>query len=449
MGLPRIQISLRKGLFFVGVVALNCAAYRALYQMLEAEPNAEPLSLVSSKAALGALPLLNVALIGASIYLARRIQSRRRGCEANSRLRPAAMTYFSLHFLALGFVVITLMPELTKVYLETLSPGDGYDWKAVVDRYPSACSGFSIKCLILAVLVSGLPLLLSWIGHRLAARCAARLSPLRFGIMTCLISLGFAIVAMTIWLKPRPFAEERDVEFVLQIVDNDSGQALGAAVVRMTDPFDKYWRPMRIVADAAGRVQLTDHFQAVGERIAWRTIGLFLLWGRWLEVSGPEYQTMQLPLSEVLGAQVSLEGPCIQKVRLIKGKSPENPFRDLAGSFSSMTGRCGGGSSLEIEPDGRFIFTGTSSCTERVHEFGYLKRKDREIQLIPAARPGQAHHPWLPLNLQVIPQDNRLFLSSTDDETLRTFSAAVLDPQLGTTVLEPGIYQRDSDRRKP
>jgi hypothetical protein len=447
MEVPHVQISLRNVLFFVAIVALNCAAYRTLYRMVENVSNAGPLWHVTGNVVIGALPLFNVGFIGTVVYVARGIRSRRRGSGGNPRFGPTGITFFSLHFLALGFVITALMPDLIEVCVETLAPANEFDWKAVVDRYPTAFSGFFIKCASLAALISGLPFVLSWIGHRLARRCAATVSPFRFGLMTCLVSLGFASVAVAIWLRPRPFAEERDVDLLFQVVDKDSGRPIGAAVLRMTDPFDQTSTPMKTIADADGRAQLAGRFQAVGERIAWRTFGSFSSWGRWLEISAPEYQTVQIPLTEVLGPDVSLENPGARKVRLIRGKTPGNLFRDLAGHYSTSIHVVG--IDFQIEQDGRFIFTVSGCMPPADREFGYLKRNNREIELVPALRAGQALHPLLPSRLQAIPWGDRLFLSTTDDQTLESFCTAGLSLKPTMNTDYTGVYRRDSDLGKP
>jgi hypothetical protein len=59
-------------------------------------------------------------------------------------------------------------------------------------------------------------------------------------------------------------------------------------VVAFRDAFDSRSTPVAAVTDSGGRAQLTDLFEATGQTIAWRTIGEFSPWGRWLEISAPE-----------------------------------------------------------------------------------------------------------------------------------------------------------------
>ncbi len=157
--LPR-QITLRMLLFVVAVVALNCGAYRLLYQagvsaQRDGSPSPETLNCV-----IGALPLINVAMIGSALFLASRVRVFRRGRESSPRTGPAAVTYFSLVFLALGFEHATLMPVpgLVNAFLEPLTPAADYDWKAILDSDPANISRFVFKCLFFGVLISGPPL---------------------------------------------------------------------------------------------------------------------------------------------------------------------------------------------------------------------------------------------------------------------------------------------------
>src|SRR5580658_603314 len=99
MGLPHVQVSLRNVLLFVAIVALNCAAYRALYRVVESVPDAGRLSPVTRNVVIGAIPLLDVALIGTLVSVARGIRTRRRGSGGNPRFGPVGITFFSLHFL--------------------------------------------------------------------------------------------------------------------------------------------------------------------------------------------------------------------------------------------------------------------------------------------------------------------------------------------------------------
>ena len=71
--------------------------------------------------------------------------------------------------------------------------------------------------------------------------------------MTCLVSLGFAGVALAIAVTPQPFVDEQEVELDFQVVDKDSGQPIGAAFLRMTDPFNSNAIPPRALTGADGR----------------------------------------------------------------------------------------------------------------------------------------------------------------------------------------------------
>ena len=102
------------------------------------------------------------------------------------------------------------------------------DWEPV---------GHVCELLALGAIISAPPLLCSAIGAALARRCAATVPSGRFRAMACLVSFGFAAVALTIALTPRPFRGDVDVVTEYQVVDRESGQPIAGAFVRVTDAF--------------------------------------------------------------------------------------------------------------------------------------------------------------------------------------------------------------------
>ena len=350
------QISLRMLLFFIIVVALNCGAYRALF--LASGPRAAPVLPLTENTDLviGSLPLLTAVLMGISLYVARQFHRSRSRHEPTSRPGPCGMTYFSVHLLALGLIVITHMPELIKPSLEALARVDESGWITAFKRYPIVPPVFLIKCVTLGALISGPPLFLAWVGSLLARHCASRLSPMRFRLMACLVSCGFASVALGIWFTPTAFAEVLNVDLRFQLVDEDSGKPIGAATVRVTDGFKSRPTDPSSISDANGLARLTVRFPARGERIAWRTTGFFMPWGRWLEISAPQYAHVRISLTTALGDHVDLARPGIHKIELTSDIAAATRFQDIAGMYSSA-GLGDGGLVLEIEPDGRFTWT--------------------------------------------------------------------------------------------
>ena len=121
-------------------------------------------------------------------------------------------------------------------------------------------------------------------------------------------------------------------------------------------------------------------------------MGVFSPWGRWLEISAVDYQTVRIPLPEVMGPHTDLESSRVRKVGLTQGQTPENSFRDIAGSYQTALNAAFEDCGFEIEPDGRFAWSvwGNSS---RPQEYGYLKQNEGEIELVPIPHPGKEIHP--------------------------------------------------------
>jgi hypothetical protein len=219
-------------------------------------------------------------------------------------------------------LVGSLMPDLVVRYLESFAPVMDCALKAwgfFFSRYGDFRPWIVLGCLIASVFISGPLLLLTWIGQMLAKRCAATLPRYRLRIMTSLVSLAFACVALAICATPQSFAKERDVHLSFDIVDKDSGGPLSAAFLRITDPFDRTSSPPRALTGLDGHLQVLTRVEAVGEGNAFRSMGEFSSWGRWLEISAMNYQTAHIPLSAVLGPRPDLENPRARAIRLTKG----------------------------------------------------------------------------------------------------------------------------------
>ena len=247
---------------------------------------------------------------------------------------------------------------------------------------------------LLGVLVSGPPLVLSWIGQMLAKRCAAMLPRPRFLALTGLVTLGFASAGLAIAVMPQPFEDEQEIAIDFQVVDRDSGRPIAAALLCIADPFsyDPDSVTPRAFADVNGHARLTGRFVASGERNAFRTMGTFSPWGRWLEVSAAGHRMVRMPLTEVLGPVADPACPCVGRVVLDRGPTPENAFGDLAGTYSGGGGF--GGSWFKIEPDGRFAW-GAYGCTFRSREYGTIRRRGELIELTPIPHPGEEIHPLM------------------------------------------------------
>ena len=281
-------------------------------------------------------------------------------------------------------------------------------------------------------------------------------APGRFRVMTGLVEFGFAVAALAICLTPQPFEEEQDVVLDLRVIDQDSGRPINSAFLCVTDAFttfgpllsDREACPdaggLRALTDADGRARLTGHFEASGERNAFRAMGAFSAWGRWLEVSAAGYQTVRIPLPRVLGPHVHLGRPGLGTVTLVTGTTPEGPLRNIAGIYT--TGFRGfGGSALEILRDGRYVYF-AAGCTGTYQEYGNLERNDGEIQLVPIPHPGKEMVPEMPLRYRAIEWGDRRYLTSTDENDLREFCQAALNPNSDGRAA--GLL-RLSDQNKP
>ena len=73
-------------------------------------------------------------------------------------------------------------------------------------------------------------------------------------VMTSLVSLGYAIVALAVWVAPRSFARDQNFDLDFQIVDHDSARPIAGAFLRITNAFDSDSAPSGVFTDRDGRV---------------------------------------------------------------------------------------------------------------------------------------------------------------------------------------------------
>src|SRR5690348_3162782 len=109
MRLPRVRFRVGTLLFAVAVVAANCWAFRRICEVPIYSFGKVTYCILP--AAVGALPLVNVAVIGTLLFAASRIRSFSQGHATNPRPSVSGVTYFSLHFLMLGCLVSLFMPD--------------------------------------------------------------------------------------------------------------------------------------------------------------------------------------------------------------------------------------------------------------------------------------------------------------------------------------------------
>ena len=288
MRLPRVRFTVGTLLFSVAVAAANLWAFRRL-----TETEVSVFGSVSYRvlpAGVGVIPLVDAALVGIWLCASRRLRSVRQRYVGTPRSSSLSATYFRLQLLMLGGLAYLFMPDAVgtiRELLECATEISAEGW-AVCFGDPDETGPWLIaESALLGVLVSGPPLVLSWIGQMLAKRCAATLPWPRFLALTGLVTLGFASAGLAIAVMPQPFEDEQEIAIDFQVVDRDSGRPIAAAFLCIADPFsyDPDSVTPRAFADVDGHARLTGRFVASGERNAFRTMGTFSPWGRWLEVS--------------------------------------------------------------------------------------------------------------------------------------------------------------------
>ena len=408
-------------------------------------------------AGVGVLPLVNVAVVGTWLLVVRRLRSRRPGRAPDTPSSWSGITYFSLHFAMLIGLISLFGPDerqSVQVVLDAATESAAHAWGTVLGEPGETVPWLIFDALLLGILVSGPPLLFSWVGGRLARRCDATLPRRRFQALTGLVSLGFAMAGLAIALTPQPIEEEREIAFDVQVIDQASGRPIAGAVLWVIDPFsndsidDQTAAPQTTLTDADGRARLHGRFDVRGDCNAFVTMGVFSPWGHWLEVAAADHQTRRISLTEVLGLCEDPRCPGLARVALDRGETPEDSFRDLAGIFT-VGGAGFGGSCFNIEPDGRFAWL-SWGCTFNLREYGYLKRHDRAIELVPIPHPGQETHPAMALKYRVIAWGKRLYLSPDDAMILRGFCREALIPNHPSESADMfGSYLRVSDKDRP
>jgi hypothetical protein len=451
MRLPRVRITVRSLILAIAVVAVNFAAFRRFYDTDRYTGGRISYRLLPAE--VGVLPLFNVALIGTWLFASGWLRRLRHGRVHDPRSSWSGVGYLGLHFLVLGWLVYQLMPDtvtIVRMGLDAATECVAVAWGAVFREPNGTVPWVVVVSAMLGLILSGPPLLLSWVGQVLAKRCAATLPRWRLRVMAGLVELGFAAAALAVCLTPQPFEEELDVDVDIQVVDDVSGRPIASAFVCMTDPFalDTDATTPRAFTGADGRARLTGRFVATGQRNAFRTMADVSPWGRWLEIAAAGHRTRRVPLSDMLGPFVDPVRPGLGKVALTRGWSPDLPFRDLAGIYAAG-GNGFGGSWFALEPDGRFAWCKYGCVPPDVHEYGYVKRHGRELDLVLVPHPGREVHPLVTARYRVVEWGARLYLTTADDCALLDVCREALTPDRPLAGDSYGMYLRQSDRDRP
>ena len=448
MRLPRVRCTVGMLALAVAVSAANFRGFRHFYETDLYTGGSITYRLLP--AGVGVIPLFNVAAIATFAFATRQLRRLRHPRVASPRSAPPAVAYFSLLSLALGGLVCLYMPDLIPLVDEVLYAATGYAARgsAAIFGEPGGTTWWVVlDSAVLGVLLSGPPLLLTWAGQSLASRCAATLPRRRFRVLTGLVSLGFAAVAMAICVTPQPFEEEQEPALDFRVIDEASGEPIAAAFACVTDPFELEGpsAPPRALTGADGRARLACRFVLSGDRNAFQTMASFSPWGRWLEVSAADHQTRRVPLTEVIGQFADPGRLHPYKVALARGATRTDSFLDLAGTYI-QGGRGFGGCRLKIEPDGRFAWSEWGCMPPDTQECGHLRRQGDRIELVPLPHFGMEADPRGTARYLAIGWGSRLYLSDTAPEALREFCRAALTPADPSRPADiAGSYRRESD----
>jgi hypothetical protein len=382
----------------------------------------------------GAIPLADVALIGVLRLALRRLRARREDGAAETATKVPAGTFLCLHFLALTAFAALIIPDtIERRVLGTSRTAPRVNDMGFVARL------FTIEALIVGLVVSGPPLLLSWVGSRVANRWMTRMSRRRFLAMTGLVSLGFFFAGLSLCAVPQRFNEVQLLTLTARVVDENSGRPIAGAVVRLTDQFPIVYeaRSSQALTEPAGRAHVTGVFEVVGRFNAFRDWGVMVPWGRWLDVSAADHRGRRLALTEILGSRADAHLPDLGTVALALGEPPAKQFGDLAGSYNKN----GDGSQrcwLNIEPDGRLTWgeltydvdpvTRKATVPKQRREYGFLNRHDRTIEFVVVPHPDGLVDPRLKLRYRLVEWEDGLYLCPDDPRKLRRFCWAAPKP---------------------
>jgi hypothetical protein len=449
MRLPRPRFTVGGLILAVAILTVNCAVLRLLYDKVNTPDPAWELFFCL---AVGMIPQFNAALVGLTRCALRRLHERRGRDETLDPPSPPGFTYFSLQFLALTVFTAVIFPDATLWCLslaatafgpltERLSFLDDWDRLGVLT--------YSAGFLYLCVLVSGPLLLLSWLGGRLARRCAATLPRWRFRALACLVSLGFASVALAVAVTPESFQDQRVIEIEFQVFDRDSGQPIRGAFARLTDAFRSMSEdtvPSGAFTDVHGRATLRGSFETSGDRTAFKDIGVFSPWGYWLDVSAAGYCTLRIPLPDALGPRIELERPGPGKVALDRGQTAESHCRDIAGRYTTAGRGQHGWTEFEILADGRFahIWSGHHYWHR---EYGSITPRNDGFELVSIPCPGADTSRLTNLAIRRIQWGDHTYLIRDDDRALDAFCRKALKRSLPdwATSRSYFIYVRGTD----
>jgi hypothetical protein len=421
--LARVRFTVGGLMLCLAICAMNFTALRWYYS----DGAASLIDRYSLEVAAGSLPLFDIAVIGLTRSVSRRLRLCRRSKTLHPPPSPPWFSFIGLQFLALAALATRLRatanylqrPWFLLHHLTEVSPPF-----AQLDGLVASYAG---NLIYLFALVSGPLIVLSWVGSRLVCYATSAFAPRRSRAVTGLVSTTFAGIALAVTMIPEPFCEWREIPIEFQVVDRDLGRPIRGAFVRLTDAFrsmNENTAPSGAFTDLHGRATLTDSFLANGDRTAFHDVGVFTPWGHWLEVSAADYRTLLIALPDVLGLRIDLRHPGLGRAVLERGKTPEATCCDIAGRHDTVGGYPGE-ITLQILPDGRYACTWLIHGLARV-EYGYVQRGGEKLELIPIPSPDGEKFPLLSVTYRTIQWGDRTYMTPNYARMLMQFCRAAL-----------------------
>lgn len=451
MRFPRVRMSIGSLIILVALASVNCAVGRWVYDVIEHGSNTTAPGELAIALLVGCLPFINIAVAGGMRFVFRLFRSGRG--QSTAAHRPAAMTFFSWHLLALIFFVVYFMPNIPEAYIELVEIGLDFmteRCEGLLERFNEVFTDFVIPIGFLAIGVSGPLLLIAGIGTWLARRSARKLPVWRFRVMSGLVSLGFVGTAFAIAATIQPYNEEQSVDLTFEVIDAKTHKPIDAATIRIVDPFDRFSTPPVGSTSGKGRAVLTATFPSCGERNAYQTLGEVSFWGRWLEVSAPGYPIQRIPLTDVLESRTELRHAYSGQIALRQDSATSNAFEDLAGSYALDYV---GGTTFVIETDGRYSWVAWG-CMAHSQGFGYIQRHENQLLLkeIPyvgePVNPRQRIESYFGSTIRTVAWGERVYLA-LDDLQVYHICRDALRSLKAVEVSSRDHFLRRSDRQKP
>ena len=308
---------------------------------------------------------------------------------ASRRIFWAGAAFVGVHLVVFVWIFFAFTTELSRSYLSWSETG--LEWAAVGWAVAFGSPDDSVpwlvaSCLILGVFLSGPPLVLMGVGGRSpdAAPDLARdavPSDGRAGLA------GVRDVGPCVAFRMDPFGEDQDVALEFRVVEQGTGRPIQAASVRIADALEVRHgeEEPNEVTDQDGIAGFLGRFPAEGVRNAFRTLGSFSPYGRWLESTRADRRALRSRSAPLSGWKWTWKVKGAIRATTRPGEATAGPFEDVAGDYSPARPNvyfCG---RLWLEPDGRFACPVNGGHTLPV--YGFLRATGRSSNPSSAASP--------------------------------------------------------------